>query len=219
MLLKYYFFVLLILFYLSCSNTGTDTDSLRHAAAKEFQSEANFFNIDFDTTYKYTLLDDTLDSPLKKVDFLLYRFTKIEPNSSVIVYKSNDRIYILNNSIDSLEYELNILLLSEDLLSEQDLLKLAKFFIKIQSPVHNMVHLINSWKDVQLQENEKFPDELKSVITSPRVLKNKEQQTLEFFSWYAGSAELYKTTITYSEKKISIKTDKILNIGHVHIIL
>ena len=219
MYVKFNLFFLSLLLFLSCSKSDNCADLYRLTAAKEFQKEADFFNINFDTTFKYTLLDDTLDSPFEKTDFLLYRFSKIEPNSSVITYELNDRIYFLSNSIDSVANELNILLFKEDTLSDQGLLELAKFISKIQSPIHNMVYLINSWKDIPLKENEKFPDSLKSEIMPPRVVQKNDNKIVEFYNWYACSAELNKIVITYLNKEISIKEEKIINIGPIYIIL
>ena len=219
MYVKFSYSIIIILLLLNIASTDNNNDSFRLIAAKEFQKEANFFNIDFDTTYKYTILDDTLESPFKQVHFLLYRFSKIEPNSNVIVYSLKEKINILNNSIDSVSDELNLLLLNEEIFTNNDLLKLVNLIIKIQSPIHNMVHLIYSWKDVPLKDDEKFPDKFKTKIIPPRVINKNNQKVIEYFNWYAGSAELYRTTIIYSEKKIFIKNMKLLNIGPIFIIL
>lgn len=201
----------------------------RAVAANEFhdyhKEMVNYFQpnkeINYDSTFNHTQYELEYNIPFDSVRIFLFTLDAIEPRNTALISVTPRHIYpIIIDSIHSvIDIFNNLLTYGSKSMTNEKLLYLPKLFAQLETPYHEMNHVLQNWEDIDWRNNELVDDNLKKKIEPPKLIENLGSIIIEFYYWESGSTKLYKNVIEYDGRLFTLKRILIGEFVQQHILI
>ena len=181
-----------------------------------------------DSTRARTTFDYSFPSPFDGIQFFVFSYRGISPETRDCFYTDQDTTGWLNALVhkpdqlvqDTLLLQVNRWLSREKPLTAERFRGVVQFLLRCTGFERgSQARILQSWSGIDSDDDHPVPDSLKERIAPASFSTLSRGYRIEFYAWQPGSASLFRATVETVENRIVVSSTYLGTVGVGYLVI